>query len=47
MDKTVYSPVERVSQLLNSKGIITASIESRTDGWIAKCMTEKHIAHVD
>lgn len=40
MDKSLYSLAERVGQALNSRGIVMATAESCTGGWVAKCMTD-------
>ncbi|MDT8403813.1 CinA family protein [Sulfuriflexus sp.] len=40
MDKSLYSLAERVGQALNGQGIVMATAESCTGGWVAKCMTD-------
>ena len=40
MDEKLYSLAEAVGQALNSKGILMATAESCTGGWVAKCMTD-------
>ena len=40
MDEKLYSLAEALGQVLNSKGILMATAESCTGGWVAKCMTD-------
>jgi nicotinamide-nucleotide amidase len=40
MDEKLYALAKAVGQVLNSKGILMATAESCTGGWVAKCMTD-------